>query len=166
MNAFFRSQFSYCSLVWIFHTRKLQKKINNLHERCLRIVYSDNDSTFEELLERDNAISHHDKNLQLLALELFKCKNNLSDLTKEIFIHDENLKTTRQTSYFRSREIRTVFNGEESLSFLGPNIWEVLPEKLKNLNDLETFKEEIKHWKPTSCPCRNCRTYIDGVGFL
>ena len=129
----------------------------------MRIVYLDDDSIFEELLERDNTISRHHKNLQLLALELFKCKNNLSNITKEVFIHDENLKTTRQTSYFRSREIRTVFNGEESL---GPKIWEVLPEKFKEMNELESFNEGIKHWKPTSCPCRNCRTYINGVGFL
>ena len=39
MNAFFTSQFSYCSLTWMFHSRKLNNKINRLHERCLRVVY-------------------------------------------------------------------------------------------------------------------------------
>ena len=101
MNAFFRSQFSYCSLVWMFHTRRLETKINHLHERCLRLVYSDNTSTFQELLHKDDAITFHHRNLQLLAIELFKCKNKLSDLTKEVFIHDENNKNTRQTPYFR-----------------------------------------------------------------
>jgi len=166
MNAFFRSQFNYCSLVWMFHVRKLEKKINYLHERCLRIVYSDFTSTFEELLIRDGAIKLHHKNLQKLAIELFKCKNNMSDLTNEIFVHDDNIKKTRRTPYFRSREINSVFNGEESLSFLGPKIWEQVPDKIRELVDISTFKEEIKHWKPTSCPCRNCRTFIDGVGFL
>jgi len=63
MNAFFCSQFKYCSLVWMFHVRKLEKKINHLHERCLRIVYSDQLSTFEQLLEKDNAIKFHYRNL-------------------------------------------------------------------------------------------------------
>ena len=35
MNAFFTSQFSYCPLTWMFQSRKLNNKINRLHERCL-----------------------------------------------------------------------------------------------------------------------------------
>ena len=41
MNAFFKSQFNYCPLVWIRCNRSLNTKINRLHERCLRIVYND-----------------------------------------------------------------------------------------------------------------------------
>ena len=41
MNAFFTSQFSYCPLVWIWHSRANNNKTNILHERCLRIVYND-----------------------------------------------------------------------------------------------------------------------------
>ena len=41
MNACFISQFSYFSLVWMFHSRTNNIKINRLHERCLRIVYND-----------------------------------------------------------------------------------------------------------------------------
>ena len=52
MNAFFNSQFSYCPLIWMFHGRLINNKINRLHERCLRIVYSDNQSNFEEFLEK------------------------------------------------------------------------------------------------------------------
>ena len=166
MNAFFRSQFNYCSLVWMFHVRRLDKKINHLHERCLRIVYCDYTSSFEQLLEKDGANKFHQKNLQLLAIELFKRKNNISDLTKEVFFHDENIKVNRKTPYFRPREINSVFHGSESLSFLGPKIWELLPIELRDIGDLSTFKQKIKQWKPTSCPCRNCRTYIDSVGFL
>ena len=35
MNAFFTSQFSYCSLIWMCHCRSNNRKINMLHERCL-----------------------------------------------------------------------------------------------------------------------------------
>ena len=77
MNAFFNSQFSYCPLIWMFHSRLINNKINRLHERCLRIVYSDNQSTFEELLEKDNTVSVHQRNLQFLATELYKVLNVL-----------------------------------------------------------------------------------------
>ena len=86
MNAFFISQFSYCPLIWMFHNRLINNKINRLHERCLRIVYNDNQSTFEELLEKDNTVSVHQRNLQFLAIELYKVINGISpDLMKEVF---------------------------------------------------------------------------------
>ena len=62
MKAFFMAQFSYCPLTWMFHSRKLNNKIKKLHERCLRIVYSDNASSFEELLATDNSVSLHHQN--------------------------------------------------------------------------------------------------------
>ena len=53
MNSFFDSQFNNCPLVWICHGRRNNTKINNnLHERCLRLRYSDKKSSYEELLEK------------------------------------------------------------------------------------------------------------------
>ena len=53
MKAFIERQYNYCSLIWMFHSRTLSNKINRLHERALRIVYSDYKSSFCELLEKD-----------------------------------------------------------------------------------------------------------------
>ena len=49
-KAFIESQFKYCPLVWMFHGRQTNDKINKLHERALRIVYYDTITSFEELL--------------------------------------------------------------------------------------------------------------------
>ena len=78
MKAFFMVQFSYCPLIWMFHSRKLSNKINKLHESILRIVYSDNTSSFEELLKTDNSVSVHRRNIQVPATELYKIVNGLS----------------------------------------------------------------------------------------
>ena len=75
MNAFFNAQFSYCPLTWMFHSRKLNNKINKLHQRCLRIVHNNNISTHEELLETDNSVSVHFQNVKALAIELYKVVN-------------------------------------------------------------------------------------------
>ena len=72
MNAFFNSQFSYCPLVWMCHSRALNNKINRLHERCLRLIYNDKQLTFEELLEKDDSVSIHIRNLQTLPIEMYK----------------------------------------------------------------------------------------------
>ena len=44
MNAFFKSQFNYCPLVWMCCNRSLNTKINRLHDSCLWIVYNDKKS--------------------------------------------------------------------------------------------------------------------------
>ena len=72
MKAFITSQFGYCPLIWMFHSRALNNKINSIHERALRITYNDRTSTFEELLNKDNSASIHHRNLQLLVTELYK----------------------------------------------------------------------------------------------
>ena len=63
MIAFFDSQFNYCPLIWTFHSRNLNNKINRLHERCLRVIYNDKTSSFEQLLENDNSVSIHHRNI-------------------------------------------------------------------------------------------------------
>ena len=93
INAFFNAQFSYCPLTWMFHTRKLNNKINKLHERCLRIVYNNNTSTYEELLETGNSVSVHFRNVQVLDIELYKVVNEFSsDIMKHVFPLNENVE--------------------------------------------------------------------------
>ena len=77
MNAFITSQFGYCPLVWMFHSREMNNRINRIHERSLRIVYKNKQSTFQELLDRDKSVSVHHSNIRKLAIEIFKVKNNL-----------------------------------------------------------------------------------------
>ena len=54
VNAFFMVQFNYCPLIWMCHNRTYNNKIKRLHERCLRLIYNDKRSSFEDLLEKDN----------------------------------------------------------------------------------------------------------------
>ena len=77
MNAFFNSQFSYCPLIWMCHSRIINKKINRLHERCLRMIYCDKQSSFEELLEKDSSVSIHERNIQILATEMYKVSKGM-----------------------------------------------------------------------------------------
>ena len=87
MNSFSVSQFSYCPLVWMFHDRSVNKKINKLHERALRMAGKDCCSNFEELLTKANTVFIHHKNLQLLATEIFKTQRNLNpSFMNQIFV--------------------------------------------------------------------------------
>ena len=70
MNAFFKSQLNYCPLVWMCCNRYLNTKMNRLHEQCLRIIFNDKKSNFNELLVKDGSVSIHHQNLQNLFLEV------------------------------------------------------------------------------------------------
>ena len=74
MNAFFTLQFSYCPLIWMCHSRSNKRKINMLHGRCL-IIYNDKQSSFTELLIEDCSVSIHIRNIQRLAIEMFRFCN-------------------------------------------------------------------------------------------
>ena len=89
MKAFIMSQFSYCPLIWMFCSRKLNKEINYIHEKLLRLVYNDYTNTFEDLLVNDKSVSIHHYNIQRVAIEMFKVKNNLSRITSKC-ISSEN----------------------------------------------------------------------------
>ena len=149
----------------MFHSRALEHKINNLHERCLRIVYSDRTSSFEDLLRLDKSSTFHQRAIQLLAIELFKAKLSESN-GERVFNKNQCKIKTRKRNSFRTREVESELNGKSSLAYLGPKIWSILPNNYKTMTDLDEFKKEIKQWKPSPCPCRNCRTYIQGVGFI
>ena len=63
------TQSNYCPLIWMCHNRTYNNKINRLHERCLRLIYNDKYSSFENLLEKGSSVSIDHKNLQALAIE-------------------------------------------------------------------------------------------------
>ena len=146
MSAFIESQFGYCPLVWMFHSRALYNCINRLHERALRLVYKDPHLTFEELLCKDNSFCIHHHNLQKLATEMYKVRNNLSPtLMKHVFSDREIPYNLRNLNPFQSTDVGTVFNGTETVAFRGPKIWVIVPEDIKNSVLLIQFKEKIKN---------------------
>ena len=159
-NSFFTSQFSYCSLVWMCHSRLINNKINRLHETCHK------SSTFEELLEKDGSVTVHIRNIQKLAIEMLKVFKNLSPrIISDLFEVGENNYNLRNHSYFLIPTVKTVYHGSESIKNLGPRIWNLVPNNLKQLGDIDSFKTEIKNWIPAKSPCRLCKTYIPNVGF-
>ena len=71
MNTFFDSQFDYCPLTWMCHSRYLHHEINRLREKCSDIIYNERTSSYEELLTKDSSVSMYHKNLQNRAEEIY-----------------------------------------------------------------------------------------------
>ena len=78
MKAFSTSQFGYCPLIRMCCSRINSRKINSLYDRCLRIIYQDKQSSFEQLLKKDNSVSVYQGNLQSLVTRTYKMSSGLS----------------------------------------------------------------------------------------
>ena len=63
MKTFIESQLGYCPLVWMFHDRIVNRKVNHLRKGFLRVVYEDYTSSFEHLLRQDKSVIVHHKNI-------------------------------------------------------------------------------------------------------
>ena len=167
LNTFIESQFSHCPCVWMFCSRKMNRKINNIHERALRLVYVDYTSSFNELLSKDKSISIHHRNIHCVAIEMYKVKNELCpSFMNELFELNSGPSMRKRNTFIRPR-VNTVYKGNNSLRIYGPIVWnDMLPERLKVCSSLSEFKNMIKSWIPDNCPCRLCKNYVEGVGFI
>ena len=103
MKAFVSSQFAYCPLIWI--------------------IYNDHFLSFEELLSKDKSVTVHQRNLQILATEMYKILNGLSpDIMQDIFETKSNYYNTRNAPAFFSRNIKTVRYGLQTISYMALKI--------------------------------------------
>ena len=167
MKTFVLSHFNYCPLVWMFHSRELNNRINHIHERALRLAYKDQHSTFQELLTKDASVSIHHRNLQTLAAEIYKYLHDLSPkIMGEVFNLNEVNYNLRTDTHFAGGNIRTTQYGLQSIRYLAPRIWKIVPENIKESPSLQSFKRGIKQWIPYGCPCSLCKQYVQGVGFI
>ena len=123
MKSFFTSQFNYCPLTWKFHNRTLKNKINKLHERALRFVYEDINLSFQDLLDRDNSMTIHRRNIQKLAIEMYKIKNKLSPIPMMDIIRDHvntyDLRNKRCWENWESKKLSQI-QGSKNLGH-GPS---------------------------------------------
>ena len=151
----------------MFHDRKINRKANHIHERSLRIIYRDYNSSFKVLLKKDNSVCIHHRNIQSLAVELFKVKENLSNTTiSDIFptrVINYNLRS--QTDSFRNIVNTTKFV-LNSLSYFALKVWSLIPIEIKNSLSVEMFKSKMIKWEPNDCDCNLCQVYLHRIGYL
>ena len=167
LNSFTTSYFSYCQIVWMFHSRKPNRRINHIHEKALTIVYKHFNSSFRELIMEGNYLNIYYRNLQKLVTEIFQVKTGLSpELMNNLSDFIEKPYSLRKTSPFRSRKIRTTNYDIETPSYLSPKLWNLVPNDYKTIESVAGFKVKIKTWVPENCTSRLCKIYIHQVGFI
>ena len=116
-------------------------------------MYNDSITSFEVLLVEKKTFTIHHQNIQSLAIEMCKAVNNLpGGNLSEFFVRNNHNYNLRSRSELTVPSMNTVFIGQPFISYFGSVIWNPIPE--------------IKAWRPTNCPCRLCKTYIENLGFV
>ena len=127
VKSFFVSLFSYSPLAWMFHSRILNRNRNNLHYRALRIVYRDEISSFDELLAKDGSVTVHHRNLQSLAIEMYKVSTgvapsfmcNIFGIHPNANIENVSPNTRSCMSFYNQSNPKTVKYDLKTLRSLG-----------------------------------------------
>ena len=121
-------------------------------------MYNDCKSSFENLLELNNLVSIHHRNTQLLSIELYEVKHNSSNqVMSELF--------NSQTD-FELGLIYTTAYVLWSLKYFAPKIWNTVPIDIRNSDGLSEFTTKIKSWRPVTCLCNLCCTFVGQVGYI
>ena len=98
---------------------------------------------------------------------MYKVVNNIAPtIVSELFCFSNVNYNLRSGSQFHQPSANTVWNGQKTISYLGPNIWNMVLEEMKQKSSLSVFKREIKQWVPDSCPCRICKNYLPNIAFI
>ena len=114
-KAFVESRFKCCPIVWMFHSRRTNNKINRLHERALRIVYDDDVSTFGQLLAMDKSFCIHHQNIKRHLIKIYKALHDISgNSLKELFVRRESTISLRSKPELEIPSVNSVLKGINS----------------------------------------------------
>ena len=123
----------------MLRSRTLDNKINHIHERALRTVYSVNLS-FYELLDKDGSFTIHQRNVQSLAIEIYKYLHGLFPaILSEVFQVNEIIPhDLRMRNELYARNLKTVIYGTETTFLLSPNICALMPQNICHKNIIDS----------------------------
>ena len=116
------------------------------------------------LLNEITAITMHVHRLRAISIEISKTLNDLNpSFMKDIFqVRSSNYSSRNPNNLAHYRPNQVTF-GTHSLKFLGPHIWNCLPNELKSAESLNTFKRLIAQWDGPMCNCNTCRFTVNNV---
>ena len=161
MNSFISSQSNYCPLVWMFNSRATNSRLNRTFEKHYGWYAKAVNQSYKRPKEKYGTIYQH--NLQLLMAEIFKTKNNLNSIFMgNIFSKREVQYNLRSKNHLQLPNVKTAKYGIENIQQIGHHLWASLPEEIKDSDTLTNF-QKIKSSKGSTCFCRLCKVFVNGM---
>ena len=150
------SEFVYCSTVWHFCGLVETHKIEKIHQRALRFIYSDYTTPYHPLIASHNLTTIYGKRVRAICCKLYKTNNNLNpEYMHDIFESRPSNYPTRKPYDMYVPKANQISFGYNSLRIEGPKLWNLLPEDIKNASDIITFKKKLDSFDFPFCNCTN-----------
>ena len=159
VNSFILCHFNYCPLVWLFCNKKSKNKIEKINERAQRIIHTDYSLNYNDLLKKDEDTTIHINMIRNLALEVYKTLNKLNPPFMQNLFEEKHTKyDLRGIKSLDIPKVNTTKYGIQSLKYLGPKIWNSLPDEVKLAPSANHFKTLTKTWfLENVCCCSFCQ---------
>ena len=155
VNSFIYSNYNYSPLLWHFCSKKLMNEIERIQYKALQFLHNDHDYDYDTLLKKSDKCSMEVRRLRTMALEIFKSLNDLNPSFIKELLNKRNIVNRRKNDFIIHARITLTF-GSNSLRCLGQNIWNTLPENIKEITSFQKFKESINNWCEPSCKRSLC----------
>ena len=138
------SHFHYCSSIWHNCLKSDGKKLDRLHERVLRYLYSDESSQTSTLCDR-NGYSLVDRRIQNLLIIVFKTINSYPpEYLSDLFRLRDNIKNLRGVNMLQVPKPNTTRYGKNSAKYLAAITWNKIFDTLRSLSSLSVFKKAVR----------------------
>ena len=154
--------FNFCLIVWMFTGKKSLDRIENIQKRAFCFVLVDYGSSYHDLLIQSEVPGIKIITFRLLAIELFKCMNELHpEYLNEMFTIKKCPYDFHDTSILERFKANTTRYGLKSFRNYGAKIWNLLPINCKSAVSLGDFRNMIKSWNGPSCKCPVCSMFLN-----
>ena len=129
----------------MFTSQYLNNALNCIHGSSLRLIYNDYKLPFNRILKDNKQKSIYQKNFESLAIEFYKFQADLTlAVMSDLFVTRENNYNLGNFHELESSHKQTVKFGTETISYRGPQMWYLIPERLRAFETLNKFKKEVK----------------------
>ena len=155
-DSFVASEANYCPLIWNFSSRAI---INNLERLNMKS---------SKLTSSLQVQSVHRRHYEVLLREVYKTKFGLNpDYLKDNFkFKSFSCYGLRNTDSLIRNRMRTSKHGLNTVTHIATLLWESLPHHIRNLENFDTFKAQLKSLDTLHCRCHLCTPFIKNLGFI
>ena len=147
-NALIHSHFDYACQAWFpMLTKALSKKIQFTQNKCIRFCLKLNSRIHldKQHFKEMNWLPVQERKNQRICVNVYKYFNQIAPTCmSNIFIQQKTIINTRNSMYRLKTQIRKSNMGQNSLSYLGPKLWNILPKEIKSSKSKNSFKQKLK----------------------
>ena len=159
-NALILPHFDYACTVWYPDlSKKLKDKLQVTQNKCIRfcLKLQSREDISNERFHKLNWLPINQRSQQCVTSAVFKfVQNKCPAYMNEVFRSAENMRINkRNTSLNLNHPFRKTSTGQKGLSYIGPAIWNIIPEIIKKTRNLNTFQHKMKHYYLNDLSYRN-----------